>query len=110
MSINETKALNDYSCQRQSLWITFTLIGLFGIFGFYEAYQGRWMGYVFIIFWAVIIGIILFNWFAWSLLIFFAIFVLPLQLFFAVFETGKIAIKNADLKSELYLKYGVKEA
>jgi hypothetical protein len=101
MSINETKALNDYSCQRQSLWITFTLIGLFGIFGFYEAYQGRWMGYVFII---------LFNWFAWSLLIFFAIFVLPLQLFFAVFETGKIAIKNADLKSELYLKYGVKEA
>jgi hypothetical protein len=59
---------------------------------------------------AAIIGVILFNWFAWSLLILWVLFVLPYQLFFAVSETGKIAIKNADLKSELYLKYGVKEA
>ena len=110
MSNDETKALSDYSRQRQSLWMTFILIGFFGIFGFYEAYQGRWMVCAGMTLLAAIIGVFMFNWLAGSFLILWAIFVLPYQLFFAVYETGKTAIKNADLKSELYLKYGVKKA
>jgi hypothetical protein len=46
MSNDETKALSDYSRQRQSLWMTFILFGIFGIFGFSEAWQGRWTGCV----------------------------------------------------------------